>query len=496
MRGILPPSTQVTRRAPLVLLFSHEAFTRNRLSGYGQAIHALGAGLTAKGIDCHVLTPHIRDYYAYQRPETPGYVFTLEIKGRKPFLCSFFHQVRDGVSYLEIDHADKDGYFGFSTYKEGDKNNIMSSTDLPEQYAGGTLTDAALVYNYALAKAAALIGGENTPFKQVIAHGHDHLTALAIYLAHRAGIPTAFTVHNPAYTSLLPAETARALDINPGDRPQLDLLGLALAYADILTTVSPRYAQEMESRYFDYGPTDLKYGSIICGRNRRSRLVGILNALVPSYLKDIARKTREQGSPVSVLAANRLDHAKGYDRLLESFPLAVELAAAAGVKLNFEIIASGDPLIKKAIEETRKKAPEGSLCLSGYHEEGFRCALRSADLAIQPSRFEPCGLFAMTAQAQGVLPIVAQTGGLMDIVGKSIASSKDYALIMNEYGFSFGALPWAFWKAVIKTAKLVQDNDPRIAGTRERMMLRAQQEYAPTRMAQDYLDQVYSQLIK
>jgi len=84
----------------------------------------------------------------------------------------------------------------------------------------------------------------------------------------------------------------------------------------------------------------------------------------------------------------------------------------------------------------------------------------------------------------------------MDIVGKSIASSKDYALIMNEYGFSFGALPWAFWKAVIKTAKLVQDNDPRIAGTRERMMLRAQQEYAPTRMAQDYLDQVYSQLIK
>ena len=192
---------------------------------------------------------------------------------------------------------------------------------MPEQYAGGKLTEAALVYNYALAKAATLIGQENdTPSKQVIVHGHDHLTALATYLAHQAGIPTVFTIHNPAYTSLMPAETAAAFDLNPGERKQVDLLGLALTYADILTTVSPEYAKEMDTRDFRYGPTEQKYGRIIEGRRSSPRIIGILNALLPSYLKNITRQTRTPGSPITILASNRLDQAKGYDFLLDSFP--------------------------------------------------------------------------------------------------------------------------------------------------------------------------------
>ena len=112
MNRIMPASSRSAGPKPCVLLMSHEPLSK-RMSGYAQAIHTLGVGLSAKGIDCHVMTPYVTEDYSRNQENNSGSAFAVDIPGREPNPCSLLHHVEDGVSYLELVHGRGDNYFAF-----------------------------------------------------------------------------------------------------------------------------------------------------------------------------------------------------------------------------------------------------------------------------------------------------------------------------------------------------------------------------------------------
>ncbi|OGC36702.1 hypothetical protein A2311_04045 [candidate division WOR-1 bacterium RIFOXYB2_FULL_48_7] len=504
-----------TTRAPFVALATHEPFS-NRLSGYGQAIHALGIGLTRLGVRTCAIAP-FQGGKGWLETGLMGQPFSVDLPGGKAMTLQLYGpQMRDGVPYLEVrainggvdvdlemttypgnKTRELEELFAFETYpRSGGVNNLVSNGAV---YSGGELSQAALVYNLALPHVAAALQAAADKDETLILHGHDHLIALGVYLAHQQNIPTVFTVHNPAYTTLMPKNIAAALGLTAAG--EVDLLALALQYCDVLTTVSPSYAEEMGSRNFAYGPTDSKYGRIIYdrigqARRRTSGIIGILNSLLPSYLSVIPRPANRDTNVVQVLVSNRLTGQKGYDFFLETLPIALKIAEGSGLNIYFTILADGEKDIASQVAKAVSRAGFGKVSFSHYTEQALAAALAKADLALMPSRFEPCGLFAMAAQAQGVLPVVTPTGGLIDIVGRDSKTRTSKWGYFFDHPADLAKDPSLFWSTLLPIAKAVRDNSREIADLRLAAVQRAQTHYQPERSAKEYLDQVYARMVR
>jgi starch synthase len=282
------------------------------------------------------------------------------------------------------------------------------------------------------------------PFRPDLVHVHDWQVGLVPLLMHhqrsRAGWPTApptcLTIHNLAYQGIFgPAEYE--LTNLPEDywypglefHGSLNCLKAGLWHADILTTVSPRYAREILTEGYGWGLDGVL-------RRRQDVLFGILNGVdyeewttrgnrylgqdysagsLQGKRRIKAELQRELGLPVRKdvpLFGNitRLVDQKGSDLLLGALE---EMLAA---DLQFVLLGSGMADLERAFEQLALRYPRQVAVHLGFDQALSHRIEAASDFFIMPSRFEPCGLNQLYSLRYGAIPIVRATGGLDDAV--------------------------------------------------------------------------------
>ena len=504
--------------------------------GYTQATNALDHGLRGLGVRSVQVVPFVEHkeveaYRAFAR-NTANRWIDLELPGREKPVRLVIGEVvnKEGDPVICIAHGTNATYFadGLTAYDERKnqvigavaQNNLFPVSENLTTYKGGVITEAALVFSRAcvqIAEAIRLASAET-----VIVHGHDHLAALAILLAKAARFKTVLTVHNPAYTTLMPNEAAALWGIeglDPGKTEQIDLLSRAMRLAGRVTTVSPTYANELNNSHFEYGPTEEQYGKIAAYRN----ISGILNALPPSLLSDkgFAPLLLQGNQPFRFLFSNRLVGQKGYDKFLagySSYKMIREISENPETNFDFTVLAEqgiADPEIAQAFAAAGLKSEE-------YSQHAMLQAMSRSHVGLMPSEFEPCGMFAMACQANGVFPLAALVGGLNDVLGKSL-SGEQYGYVRaisslagnkveaHPFGFSFLHSAYIkcndrpgyysplnsvnFWKGVFKLSAMERNENGRslLEAMRSVMIMHARNAYAPSVMAEKYL-KLYEEL--
>ncbi len=304
--------------------------------------------------------------------------------------------------------------------------------------------------------------GESEGWRADLLHLHDWQAALcAVYLrtlyqtqpslSHTRSV---LTIHNLGYQGLFPPEqfsmtglplhvfTPAALEFYG----RINLLKGGLVFADLLTTVSPTYSQEIQTP---------EYGCGLEGviRERKHVLSGIVNGIdadlwnpatdqyltAPYSPSDMSGKARckkalrrelglrpLKGPLLGVIA--RLTSQKGIDLVIDILPDLMEL------NVQVVILGTGDSNYEQGVRELAERYPE-RIAVRNTFDEGLAHRIEAgADLFIMPSRYEPCGLSQLYSLRYGTVPIVRKTGGLADtVVGYTPRALKE----SRATGFSF-----------------------------------------------------------
>ncbi|WP_367026663.1 glycogen synthase GlgA [Methylococcus sp. ANG] len=246
-----------------------------------------------------------------------------------------------------------------------------------------------------------------------------------------------FTVHNLAYQGLFPHDTFQRLALPPRlwrmealeFYGQLSFIKGGLVFADRINTVSPSYAEEIQTPEFGCGLDGLL-------RSRRSCLSGILNGiddvawnpatdpyLPATYGPDTLERKRANrtalrqrfGMPddpdVAVMGlVGRMVEQKGIDLLIDILDDLLHLP------IQLVVLGNGNKEFECSFERAAAACPERIAATIGYDEPLAHLIEAGAEIFLMPSRFEPCGLNQLYSQRYGTVPIVRKVGGLADTV--------------------------------------------------------------------------------
>ncbi len=279
-----------------------------------------------------------------------------------------------------------------------------------------------------------------------VLHGNDWHTALlanyikTLYSYTFGHIATVFTIHNLAYQghfSIRSLGLAGLVDggmledaIGHGNTGSFNCMARGIAFSDIVSTVSPTYAQEIMTG--EYGE---RLDSLL--RSRRDRVAGILNGIdasvydpatdshiaAPYSADDPSGKEackaalqREVGLPETperplLGIVTRLVEQKGLDLLDQVVPWIVSQTDAQLV-----LLGSGHAGFEAAFRRHAHTYPDRVAARIGFDASLAQRIYAGSDAFLMPSRFEPCGLGQMIALRYGSVPIVRATGGLNDTV--------------------------------------------------------------------------------
>lgn len=279
-----------------------------------------------------------------------------------------------------------------------------------------------------------------------VLHCHDWHTAIIPNWAktlyqddpHFARAATVYTVHNLAYHGIFGyrilevagvAEEGFVYPELPEFAEIVDMMGRGVLYADVVSTVSPRYAREILTPEFGERLDPLL-------RDREGRLYGILNgidteefdpagdaSLASTFdafslerrprnkeaLQERLKLAKEEATPV-LAWIGRLSVQKGFDLFREIATPLVELGA------QLVVMGAGDQRYHQELLELAKRYPERVSAHLTFNDELARTIYAGSDMLLMPSRFEPCGTSQMIAMRYGCVPIVHRTGGLADTV--------------------------------------------------------------------------------
>lgn len=328
--------------------------------------------------------------------------------------------------------------------------------------SGGEFSDSLLRYSFFSQAALALV--PQLRWRPAIVHCHDWHAALAcVHLA--CGVVrtaswarttrTVLTIHNLAHQGMFPArqwsltglDRAARVAMRLDTRETVNCLKLGLRSADRLTTVSPTYATEIQSKTFGCG-----LHRII--RARRRHFVGILNGIDPDiwnpetdqYLAapfsahQLAGKARcklalqhRLGLPISgtllVGLVQRLMTQKGIDIVLKA------LNRLAALPVQLVVLGTGDPVFHRALRRKARRWGDRMAVTLRFDEALAHQIEGGADAFLMPSKFEPCGLNQLYSMRYGTVPIVRRVGGLADTVIDLTARDR---AVRRATGFVFG----------------------------------------------------------
>ncbi len=344
-----------------------------------------------------------------------------------------------------------------------------------------------------------------------VIHVNDWQTALIPVYAraiHPTPAKTVITVHNISYQGIFPERhfPFTGLDWSLFNWKKLEFYGKVnflkggIVFADAVTTVSERYAEEIQTPEFGCGLEGVL-------RERRASVAGILNGadyaswspptdlqLPANYsAEDMSGKRacreelrKEFGLPATdgplLGTVGRLVPQKGFDILSEAWP---EIAREGA---QLVVLGTGLPELEEAASGLAASDPEHVGVRVGFDERLAHLITAGSDIFLMPSRFEPCGLNQMYALRYGTVPVVRRTGGLADTITDYGPSAPEKG---KANGFVFDdAEPQALLGAVKRAIALWRDR-PAWAKLVARAM---SQDWGWERSASKYLD-LYESLL-
>ena len=405
-----------------ILFVASEGLPFSKTGGLADVVEALPKALVARGHEVAVVLPRYRGTRA-GAVVVPS--LTVPLGNRLRFPAVLDGTLLNGVRYFFVDdpsYFDRDGLYGGPT---GDY------PDNAERYSE-------------FCRAAIEISKHVWPTD--VFHCHDWQTALLPVLLRTSygddpvvkDLPVVFTIHNMGYhgqfrRAVLPRAGIPEMVFNPdalefyGD---VNFLKGGLVYSDYLTTVSPRYAQEIQTREFGYGLEGVV-------RGRSDRVVGILNGV--DYTAWNPAKDSFIAAKYSAKDLSGKQNCK--QDLLQTFGLANDSPhrAVLGIVSRFADQKGFDLIADRAHEMLREDVMLVVLGTGDRRYEDLFRALASAypgrvavkiaydnalahkieagaDIFLMPSRYEPCGLNQIYSLKYGTVPVVRATGGLDDTV--------------------------------------------------------------------------------
>ncbi len=307
-------------------------------------------------------------------------------------------------------------------------------------------TDNALRFAFLARAALEFVGRRGAP--PDVVHAHDWQAGLVpvylntLYRSHPilAGIPCVFTIHNLAFQGLFDARWVPALDLGweqfSVDRLEfwgrISFLKGGIADSRVVTTVSPRYAEEIQTPEFGSG-----FDGIL--RARHDDIVGILNGVdtvewdpardrflpQPFDISDLSGKRAAKKAVLQRFAlpadaaaldrpligmVSRMVDQKGLDLIAALRDELPRLDAA------WVVLGTGTPEYQDMWRAFSARFPDRIGVRVGFDESLAHLIEGGADLFLMPSRFEPCGLNQMYSMRYGTVPVVHGVGGLFDTV--------------------------------------------------------------------------------
>lgn len=432
-----------------ILHVSSECAPWAKSGGLGDVVGALPDALMAAedGVQSAVLMP----LYRKAKAEIAKRGLTLESTGlvADVRLGSVTAQVR----FLKLDRGEgKAPVFFAANDAAYDRDGLYGYEDDGLRFI--------LLCKAAVAMGARLMGG---PLD--VLHGHDWHAALAVALVATSGrhlnrsTRTVLTIHNLAYQGVFSKELVDVSGLGwehfhmdcAEFHDHLGLLKAGIALADVVSTVSPTYAREIQTPEF---------GHKLDGFLRRFPVRGILNGIDTTEWdpsgdehvagswtaddpsgKDAARKALLElcdwpdtpGVPTLAIVS-RMTAQKGLDLVARLVP---ELH---GLGARLAVLGTGEPGLEDAFREAARIYGDNVRTAIEFDVPLSHKMIAGADILLVPSRFEPCGLTQMYAMRMGTVPVVHQTGGLADTV-------------TPDRGFAFAhptvqGLRWALGEAV------------------------------------------------
>lgn len=477
-----------TNKKMQIVFASAECAPFVKTGGLGDVAGSLPAALVRAGAEVIVMVPKyatIKDEYKAQMEHFSDFYVSL---GWRNEYCGLEKLEHDGVTYMFIDNERyfaRDYPYGF--FDDGERFAFFSKaiTESLQHLPSG--------------------------FECDILHCNDWQTALApVFLREfYQGLPlyervkTVFSIHNVAFQGqfsdtvmediLGVAHIPAAASQLRCDACSINYMLGALRYADAITTVSPTYANEIQTPEFGEGLDGVL-------RERSYALQGILNGIDvagfdPATDKRIAANyTVEDRSGKAVCKAKlqeelglevrddrplmvmvtRLTRQKGMDLVM----YALDRILSGGVQVA--VLGTGDRDYEDGLRYFQDKYPGTMAARIEFDPALSQRMYAAADMFLMPSKFEPCGLSQIIAMRYGTLPIVRETGGL-----------KDTVIPYNEFtgegtGFSFTNFNGdEMGDAVFRAARLFWDNRD---AWNQLVTQAMSQDFSWTRSADKYLD--------
>jgi starch synthase len=300
-----------------------------------------------------------------------------------------------------------------------------------------------------------------------VVHAHDWHAALGVPLAARArqfrNAATVFTIHNLAYQGRTSADVLKLVGLPRSrlpieDRGEANPMARAIATADIVSTVSERYAEEILTPEFGERLEGLL-------RERRADLWGITNGIDTAFFdpardphiaahydasdqsgkaEDKAALQKESGLVADVRAPlfgviGRLVEQKGVDLLTAVAPWLLERGG------QLVVLGTGDPAYEQKWRELAARSTGRVSLTLGFDAALAQRIYAGSDFFLMPSRFEPCGLGQLISLRYGTVPIVRAVGGLATTV-------RDVDSDPRGNGFSFAKYEAAAFSDAIQRA--------------------------------------------
>ncbi len=446
------PTTTVAESTRLkVLVASAELAPFAKLGGVSEVAAALGKELRRLGHDVRAVLPRYRqiDIARYGlRPVAKDVWVPLGSDGLN---ATIFEGKLGELPVYFVDCPqlyDRDGMFGFG---DDDARSVYFSRAVLEMLP-------------------------RLDFFPDVVHVHDWYAALIPNLLERVytntpydEIATTLTIHNLSAQGIFGFGALMLAGLQewgliqlgiPGLDNVVNLLGRGIHFADVVNTVSERYAKEIQTPEYGEGLDELL-------RRNTQKLYGIVNGIdydifdpekdpnIPFHYSADAPQNKtlcraalraelgleDVNRPLCAVVSRFYD-VKGLDLIEQAMPELVELG------LQVVVIGTGDRRYEDMFRRWAATSPHQVAAAVGFDAALAQRIYAGADMLWMPSRFEPCGLAQLIALRYGTIPVVRATGGLADTI-------RDYDPVAQRgNGFRFNAYdPWQFFAGVVRAAE-------------------------------------------
>jgi len=396
----------------------------SKTGGLADVVGALPGALAALGHQVTVYVPRYRQTKLADAQKAVRSI-TIPFDDRYRFCSVLAGGNNSGVRYYFVEYPpffDRDALYGTSA---GDYS------DNAERFA---------LFSRAVLEASKILGVPQ------IFHCHDWQSALIPLLLRTQyaedpafrEVGTVFTIHNMGYQGLFPPDILPLLTL-PWDLftiakmeffGQVNFLKGALAYSDFVTTVSKKYAQEIQTAEFGFGLEGVL-------RDRSATLAGILNGVdykewSPQTDKfiaanfspsDLSGKAKCKQDLLSVFGmpnadtkipvigiVSRFAAQKGFDLIAQV------MDRLAREELIMVVLGNGDKVYEEMFVRLSRQFPHKIALKIAYDNVIAHKIEAGSDMFLMPSRYEPCGLNQIYSLKYGTVPVVRATGGLDDTI--------------------------------------------------------------------------------